>query len=83
MIKKHGLEKYKIEISINIIRELISNYTRKSGVRNLEREIEKICRRVAKKVVEENIKSLKITVGNLEKYSGKKKFLDDDISRED
>lgn len=83
MIKKHGLEKYKIEISINVIRELISNYTRESGVRNLEREIEKICRRAAKKVVEENIKSLKITVGNLEKYSGKKKFLDDDISRED
>lgn len=70
----HGLSEENIKVSDNAIYELIDNYTRESGVRNLEREIANLCRKVGKKVVEENLKSIKISVNNLENYLGKKKY---------
>ena len=50
------------------------NYTREAGVRGLERRIGDICRKCAKKVMSSNVKNIKITEKNLEKYLGKPRY---------
>lgn len=73
-VKEHGLKKENIKISEKALRDLINYYTRESGVRNLEREIANLCRKVARKIVTGKAKSYSITQGNLEKYLGKHRF---------
>ena len=73
-IKEHGLKKENFKISEKAIRDVINYYTRESGVRNLEREIANLCRKVARKIVTNKAKSYSITPGNLEKYLGKHRF---------
>ncbi len=73
-IKEHGLKKESIKISEKAIRDLINYYTRESGVRNLEREIANLCRKVARKIVTGKAKGYSITPSNLEKYLGKHRF---------
>ncbi|NLM04491.1 MAG: endopeptidase La [Clostridiales bacterium] len=70
-IKEHGLKDDNIKISENTLRMIINNYTKEAGVRNLERQIANLCRKVAKRIVEEKIESVQITVKNLEKYLGR------------
>lgn len=82
-IKKNGLGKYKITIDDKAATDLINYYTRESGVRNLEREAGKLMRRVAKMVIEENKKSVKITAKNLVEFMGKHKYLKDALNDED
>lgn len=72
--KEHGLRKENIKISEKALHDLINYYTRESGVRNLEREIANLCRKVARKIVTNKAKSYMITPGNLEKYLGKKRY---------
>jgi len=82
-IKEHGLKEENLEFSENVIRELINYYTRESGVRNLEREIANICRKVARKVVSDSKDSkYKIGTNKIESYLGKKKFRYDKIQHE-
>jgi ATP-dependent Lon protease len=73
---ENGLKEKEMSISDDAIMQLIRNYTREAGVRNLEREIANIARKVVKELLErENeIKSIDITEKNLEKYAGVKKF---------
>lgn len=73
-IKEHGLKEENINISESTIRNIINYYTRESGVRNLEREIANVCRKAARKIVEDDVTKLKVTTGNLENYLGKKKY---------
>ncbi len=73
-VKEHGLKKENIKISERAIHDLINYYTRESGVRNLEREIANLCRKVARKIVTNKAKSYSITPANLEKYLGKHKY---------
>ncbi len=73
-VKEHGLKKESIRISEKAIHDLINYYTRESGVRNLEREIANLCRKVARKIVTGKAKSYSITPSNLEKYLGKHRF---------
>lgn len=73
-VKEHGLGKNAVLFSEKSIRNIINFYTRESGVRNLEREIASVCRKVAKKIVTTKTKSVKILPSNLETYLGKKKF---------
>lgn len=76
-IKENGLKPEQINVSEGAIRSVVNYYTREAGVRNLEREIGTVCRKVARKVVEakpkDRKKSYRITAGNLESYLGKKK----------
>lgn len=71
----NGLNDNEINISEKAIREIIRHYTREAGVRNLERDIARICRKVVKEIlsVKKN-KRMTITANNIEKYLGAKKF---------
>lgn len=73
-LKAHGLKPKNFSISEKTLRDLINYYTRESGVRNLEREIGSLCRKVARKIVSKKGTSFKITPVGLEKYLGKKRF---------
>lgn len=72
--KENGLEKIKINISDKVILKIINEYTREAGVRNLKREINNLFRKLARKVINEKVSKISVTVTNLEKYLGKPKF---------
>ncbi len=69
-IKEHSLPEGSVTISENTIRKVIQEYTRESGVRNLERNIATLCRKAAKQIVEDKDKKVRITPQNLSKYLG-------------
>lgn len=73
-MKEHGLKDDQIKISDAAIRGVINYYTREAGVRNLERNIANLCRKAAKKIVEDGKKSVSINAGNITTYLGTKKF---------
>ncbi len=73
-IELHGLTSKNIKIDEETIRDVINFYTKEAGVRNLEREIGAICRKVAKAIVSENRRTITISRSNLDKYLGIKKF---------
>ncbi|MEW5953825.1 MAG: endopeptidase La [Bacillota bacterium] len=65
-IKEHGLTGDMLKVSENTIRKIIREYTRESGVRNLERQIASVCRKAAKQIVGDKVAKVKVTVQNLE-----------------
>ena len=75
---KHGLKKTQLRITEDAIREIITCYTRESGVRNLERSIGEICRKAAMKLLEqEHPKRITVNGNNLEEFLGVRKYLPD------
>lgn len=76
-LKEHGLKEENLSISEHAMRDIINNYTREAGVRNLERNIANICRKVAKKIVEDDVSTVRVTIGNLENYLGIPKYRHD------
>lgn len=72
--KENGLANIDIKIPDKVMFKLIDEYTREAGVRNLKREIVNICRKLAREVVEKDIKKFNLKVADLEKYLGKAKF---------
>ncbi len=81
-MKAHGLKKKNFAISEKALRDLINFYTRESGVRNLEREIGSLCRKVARKIVAKKAQSYRITPASLENYLGKHSFRYDVVENE-
>ncbi|MBE6934210.1 MAG: endopeptidase La [Ruminococcaceae bacterium] len=79
-LAKHGLKKTQLRITDDGIREIISCYTRESGVRNLERRIAQLCRKADMELLQGS-ESKRITVNgsNLEQYLGIRKFLPDRV----
>ena len=74
-MKNHGLEEDEIGISEATIRDIVRFYTREAGVRNVEREIAKICRKVVKQKVSKKTEGkMRVTPRNLEKYLGVQRF---------
>ncbi len=74
-IKGNGLEEGELTISESAVRDIIRYYTREAGVRNLEREISKICRKVVKDhLLRKSKKKTTVSPRNLEKYLGVKQF---------
>ncbi|NCF35110.1 MAG: endopeptidase La [Gammaproteobacteria bacterium] len=74
-IKENGLKLDEIDIKQNAVLEIIQRYTREAGVRNLEREISKICRKAVKMMLlEPSTSKLTISPKNIEKYLGVKRF---------
>lgn len=78
-IKENGLGEKKVQFTRKAIFEIIDGYTRESGLRNLERTIGKICRKIARKVAEGVDKeAFKITPKTVEKFLGPRKFEDEE-----
>ncbi len=72
--KKHGLTSRSLRVADNAIRELISGYTRESGVRQLERELARLCRKADLVIASGEGEGLSVTVSNLEALLGPRKF---------
>ena len=79
--QEHGLKETQLKITPMALIKIIQNYTREAGVRNLEREISAIMRKVAKEVAAGNQEPHLITPNNLEEYLGKPKFTFDQLDR--
>ena len=73
-IKDNGVKDNEMTLSEGIIKEIIRSYTKESGVRNLEREISKVARKVVKKVISGEEKEVKVDSKNLSDFLGIKKF---------
>lgn len=69
-IKEHGLSPSDIGIGEDVTRRIIREYTREAGVRNLERNIATVCRKVARQVVEGRERPVEVDAGELESYLG-------------
>jgi ATP-dependent Lon protease len=82
-LEEHGLTGKILEIGDPALMLLISQYTREAGVRNLEREIANLCRKVAKQIAEGKPKKFKITTKNLEGFLGAPKFLPEEEMEKD
>lgn len=74
-IKENGLKAKNISLSPGSLLQIITEYTSESGVRNLEREIGTLCRKVARKIAEGEKGTFTITKNNLPKYLGVPKYL--------
>ena len=81
-IKEHGLKENTLLISETAFRGVINSYTREAGVRNLERNIANLCRKAAKRIVEENLETIRINNGNLSNYLGIEKYRFDTLLEE-
>ncbi len=74
-IKNNGLKPSEIEITEDAVKDIVRFYTREAGVRSLEREISKICRKVVKDLLLENAADKEVITGdNLGKYLGVRRF---------
>jgi ATP-dependent Lon protease len=73
-IKENGIGAKAIQIDEKTIQRVISHYTREAGLRNLERELGKICRKIARRIAEGGRKSYKISERTLDKYLGPPKL---------
>ena len=73
-VKENGLTKEQVTFDAGSIKELIRSYTREAGVRNLEREIANVLRKVARELVEEETKKTKITKAKVGEYLGAPRF---------
>lgn len=83
-IKLNGIKKNELEISDKMLGNIISYYTKEAGVRGLDREINKLCRKViTENTINDEAKKVKLSDRNLEKYLGVKKFRDSEIEKED
>ena len=83
LIKNNGLTEDKISFADNALKSIIEHYTREAGVRKLEQQIGKICRKAAKQLIETRKKSVKITEKVLEEYLGKKRYHFDMMNEND
>lgn len=73
-MENHGLTQKNLKISDSAVQKIISGYTREAGVRNMERELASICRKVAKQVAEGKSKNISVTEKNLSDFLGPEKF---------
>ena len=74
--KKHGLRANQLRVSDEAIREIISDYTRESGVRILERELAALCRKAAKAIASGERKSVSVRAGELNELLGPARYLE-------
>ena len=73
-IKETGLKNNEVKIAESALESIVKYYTRESGVRNLEREISKLLRKVLKNIILKKRRSLSVSKRNIENYLGVKKF---------
>lgn len=74
-IKENGLKEKQISFDDEALQEIVAKHTREAGLRNLEREIGTVCRKIARKVAEGSKRTVKISIKNLHTYLGAPKYL--------
>lgn len=82
-LKRHGLTGRQVKISDEVIYDIIDSYTRESGVRSLERAISRVLNKIAVKIVSGDVKSVKVTMENIEEFLGSRKYKQDDMNKND
>src|SRR4029450_8256161 len=80
---EHGLKSSQIQFTDDGIRAIINQYTQEAGLRNLEREIASICRKVAKQVAIGEKKVRKIHTDNLDKFLGRSRVFRGELVKRD
>ena len=73
-LREHGLSSHRLRFSAPALRRIVREYTREAGVRNLERELGGICRKVARQVAEGNARPVTLQANMIPKYLGPQKF---------
>ena len=81
-LEKHGLKPSMMRITNDALYKIIDSYTREAGVRKLERTIATLCRKAAREIVENNVKSVSFNINNLSKFLGHEKYQPDLVSAE-
>lgn len=69
-LEEHGLSSRQLELQVDVLQRLIEAYTREAGLRNLERQIGALCRKVARKFVEGRKRKIRLAAADLEEYLG-------------
>lgn len=82
-IESNGLDDEQISISDRAIKSVIEHYTREAGVRKMEQQIKKICRKAAKQLLETRKRTVKVTDKNLVQYLGKERYHFDAMNEQD
>lgn len=80
-LKENGLKENELIISDTCLEKIIREYTREAGLRNMEREIGSLCRKVARKKAEGKKPPFRITTNKIEKFLGIPRFIDDDTEK--
>ncbi len=81
-LNRHGLTKNQLRVSDDALRQIISDYTRESGVRVLERKLAAVCRKAAMRLVTGTVKRITLTEKELPDYLGVRRYHDDTVSKE-
>lgn len=82
-IEMHGLKDGEFSVSDDALRHLVRYYTREAGVRNLERELANLARKSVKEILTKDLKAVHITMKNVEKFAGVRRFQYGEIESED
>ncbi len=80
-IKNHGIKKSEISFNSRVLNSIIRNYTREAGVRNLEKEISKVCRKTVKKLETTKMKKINLNDKSLQDLLGIAKFRSSEIEK--
>lgn len=82
-IQANGLKESQLSITDEALRMIISGYTKEAGVRNLERKFGEICRKSARKILQDKEKHVEVTVDNLEEFLGKARYSYQKVNEKD
>ncbi len=80
-VKNHGIKKSEITFNARVLNSIIRNYTKEAGVRNLEKEISKVCRKTVKKLETTRLKKIKLNEKSLQDFLGIAKFRSSEIEK--
>ena len=80
-IKNHGIKKSEISFNTKVLNSIIRNYTKEAGVRNLEKEISKVCRKTVKKLETSKLKKINLNDKSLHEFLGIAKFRSSEIEK--
>ncbi len=78
-IQRNGLKNSEINITDKALKLVVENYTREAGVRRLDRELDKVCRKVVAEIMLSDVKKISISKNNLSNYLGAPKYLRDEV----
>ncbi len=81
-LKEHGLNEDNLEFTDEALSMIVKQYTREAGVRNLNREIANVCRKVARRVAEGNTEKVIVTPQNVTEFLGPPKFIEEIAERQ-